>query len=314
MPTRPPSATLLNVTRPPDNWSCSPQVDSDRYADWDEVYSDNVMRLYRMMYVKVGNRPDAEDLTAEVFRATLRPLRLDASRSQVRGYLAATAQSALAAYWRPRIGAEATRIELAAALRFLDDPQTDSDAGARTERLLERLPERYRQILKLRFLDTLSVKEAAATMGVSVSGAKVLQYRVLRMAAQAKRVPATRQHMTSPQWDGVAGKRVVLTGGTNGIGLAAAEALAARGAQLAIVARDQTCGERAAARGSCRRPGAESHRGPAVGRPDFAGRGPPVGGLHRRPVPRGGRPCQQCGCHVQHRPAHWRRHRADLGS
>ena len=54
--------------------------------------------------------------------------------------------------------------------------------------------------------------------------------------------------MTSPQWDGVAGKRVVLTGGTNGIGLAAAEALAARGAQLAIVARDQARGEQAAVR------------------------------------------------------------------
>ena len=54
--------------------------------------------------------------------------------------------------------------------------------------------------------------------------------------------------MTSPQWDGVAGKRVVLTGGTNGIGLAAAEALAARGALLAIVARDQVRGEQAAGR------------------------------------------------------------------
>jgi RNA polymerase sigma factor (sigma-70 family) len=186
----PPSATLLSVTRPPDNWSsCSPQVDNDRYADWDEIYSDNVARLYRMMYTKVGNRPDAEDLTAEVFRATLRPLRLGASRPEVRGYLAATAQSTLAAYWRRRIGAEATRIELAAALRFLDDPATDSDAGAQAQRVLERLPERYRQILKLRFLDTLSIKEAAATMGVSASSAKVLQYRALRMAAKTNPSP-----------------------------------------------------------------------------------------------------------------------------
>jgi len=29
--------------------------------------------------------------------------------------------------------------------------------------------------------------------------------------------------MSSPRWDGVAGKRVVITGATNGIGLAAAE-------------------------------------------------------------------------------------------
>jgi NAD(P)-dependent dehydrogenase (short-subunit alcohol dehydrogenase family) len=39
-------------------------------------------------------------------------------------------------------------------------------------------------------------------------------------------------------WGGVRGKRVLITGATNGIGLAAAEELARRGAVLAIVARD----------------------------------------------------------------------------
>jgi len=39
------------------------------------------------------------------------------------------------------------------------------------------------------------------------------------------------------EWTGVAGKRVIITGATNGIGLAAARELARRGAQLSIVAR-----------------------------------------------------------------------------
>ena len=39
------------------------------------------------------------------------------------------------------------------------------------------------------------------------------------------------------EWGGVRGKRVLITGATNGIGLAAAEELARRGASLAIVAR-----------------------------------------------------------------------------
>src|SRR5262252_6680772 len=38
-------------------------------------------------------------------------------------------------------------------------------------------------------------------------------------------------------WTGVAGKRVIITGATSGIGLAAAEELARRGAELTIVAR-----------------------------------------------------------------------------
>ena len=41
------------------------------------------------------------------------------------------------------------------------------------------------------------------------------------------------------EWTGVRGKRVLLTGATGGIGLAGAEELARRGAQLAIVARSR---------------------------------------------------------------------------
>jgi NAD(P)-dependent dehydrogenase (short-subunit alcohol dehydrogenase family) len=56
------------------------------------------------------------------------------------------------------------------------------------------------------------------------------------------------------EWGGVRGKRVLLTGATNGIGLAAAEELARRGASLAIVARDDakaaTAVERITAAGS----------------------------------------------------------------
>src|SRR6516165_8657827 len=43
--------------------------------------------------------------------------------------------------------------------------------------------------------------------------------------------------MSRQEWTGAGGKRVVLTGGTGGIGLAAARQLAALGAELTIVGR-----------------------------------------------------------------------------
>ena len=32
-------------------------VSDDTYADWEAVYRDNVDRIHRMMFAKVGNRP-----------------------------------------------------------------------------------------------------------------------------------------------------------------------------------------------------------------------------------------------------------------
>jgi len=161
-------------------------VDDDVYRDWESVYRDNVDRLYRLMYARVGNRADAEDLTSEVFSTALRPLRLSSSKGQVRAYLLVTAQTVLASHWRRRLGQPVTAIDPDTDIAYLTEPsavEVVSDAPARARKILQALPDRYRRILELRFLEACSIKEAARSMGISVSNAKVLQHRALRMAA-----------------------------------------------------------------------------------------------------------------------------------
>ena len=157
-------------------------VGHDRYESWDQVYVDNVTRLYRLMYAKVGNRVDAEDLTAEVFMAALGPLQVELSRGEVRVYLLATARTVLAGFWRRRLRLEVTSIEPdhEDAVPSASPP---SQAPDRAATILQRLPDRYRRILELRFLEAMSIKEAASAMDVSVANAKVLQHRALKLAA-----------------------------------------------------------------------------------------------------------------------------------
>jgi len=162
-------------------------VDGDTYTDWESVYRDNIDRLYRLMYARVGNRADAEDLTSEVFSTALPPLRLAASKGEVRSYLLATGRTVLAAHWRRRLGLPVTSIDPEADLEYLAGPSSPdglSDAPERTDKILRALPDRYRRILELRFLEACSIKETAQALNVSVANAKVLQHRALRMAAQ----------------------------------------------------------------------------------------------------------------------------------
>ncbi|MFI6048681.1 RNA polymerase sigma factor [Streptomyces violascens] len=167
-------------------------VRGEVYADWESVYRDNVSLVFRVMFSRVGNRMDAEDLTTEVFLAALGPLRTTATVPEVRAYLLATARTVLAAHWRRVLGHEVTTL----AADYLDElaerePSGQvSDAPQRARAILDALPERYRRILELRFLEARSVKEAAAELGVSVTHAKVLQHRALRQAAARGAAPA----------------------------------------------------------------------------------------------------------------------------
>jgi RNA polymerase sigma factor (sigma-70 family) len=158
-------------------------VGPDTYTGWEAIYRDNVERIYRLMFAKVGNRSDAEDLTTEVFLAALGPLHVSASVGEVRAYLLATARTVLAAHWRRAFGRQITALDDDRIEDVLIQAPTNDEATARARTIMATLPERYRRILQLRFLEAYSIKEAAAEMGVSVANAKVLQYRALRQAA-----------------------------------------------------------------------------------------------------------------------------------
>ncbi len=159
-------------------------VGPDTYPSWDAIYLDNVERLYRMLYGRVGNRADAEDLTAEVFQAALKPLRTSASVGEVRAYLLATARTVLASHWRRRYGIEITSIDVERDRAAVDEPPVVSDAPQRVRAVLAELPDRYARILQLRFLESCTLREAAHAMDITLGNAKVLQHRALRRAAQ----------------------------------------------------------------------------------------------------------------------------------
>jgi RNA polymerase sigma factor (sigma-70 family) len=159
--------------------------DGDTPLDWEHVYRDNVTSIYRLLYARVGNQADAEDLTSQVFLEALPRLRASASGGEIHKYLVATARTTLATYWRRRLGVQVTTID--DNLGSAEEDVACTDPLPRIHRVLARLPQNYRRILELRFLERCTVREAAASMGISAGNARVVQHRALRRAAELGR-------------------------------------------------------------------------------------------------------------------------------
>ncbi len=154
------------------------------YPDWESVYQDNVVGIYQLVFRRVGNAADAEELAADVLMQTLKTLRLPAPVNNVRSYLVKTARSVMADHWRSHYAAKAAALELEQLPAGAMVSPPNSESTDRAQRLLGLLPDHFRRILELRFLRGYSVREAANEMGVTESNARVLQFRALRKAAE----------------------------------------------------------------------------------------------------------------------------------
>jgi RNA polymerase sigma-70 factor (ECF subfamily) len=154
-------------------------------ARWEAIYRETAVMVYRFLYARVGNRPDAEDLTTQVYMRALPRLRLVAVIEEIRSYLLATARTVLADHWRKHYDVQVATIEdgMASTPAADLDPTSDDNGIRRANAVLARLPVNYRQVLEFRFLRGYSLRETADAMGVSVANAKVLQHRALRRAA-----------------------------------------------------------------------------------------------------------------------------------
>ena len=156
---------------------------------FEEVYAEHVIGVYRFVYARVGNRPDAEDLTAQVFVRAVEQLDTTRQPGQIAAWLYRVAQNAIADYWRafyrlPVVGVDHVAPGWEPAdVGARPEPARDDRAARRVEALLGSLPDRYRRVLELRFIQRLTVAETASAMGITSGNAKVLQYRALRKAA-----------------------------------------------------------------------------------------------------------------------------------
>jgi RNA polymerase sigma-70 factor (ECF subfamily) len=156
--------------------------------DLDQIIARYVDPVYRFLYRRVGNRDDAEDLTSEVFLKATRKLDRARAEVSVAAWLFTVARTVLADHWRRyyRAGTHVSldTVDLAEMPVEFGQAERSEQMDRRVATLLDRLPDRYRQALELRFLHGYSIQETAQEMAITLQNAKVLQHRALAKALQ----------------------------------------------------------------------------------------------------------------------------------
>jgi RNA polymerase sigma factor (sigma-70 family) len=157
-----------------------------------DAFQENATKIYAFIYSKVGNRAAAEDLTSQVFLKAVRWLAADRSADSIRSWLYATARTAVADYWREQ--SVRAQVPLADIENMLfqgsDGPAESRRTREWAHRVLAALPEREREVLRLRFLKGYSAAEVGQALGLTAGNVRVIQLRALQRAASMGLGPA----------------------------------------------------------------------------------------------------------------------------
>jgi RNA polymerase sigma-70 factor (ECF subfamily) len=148
------------------------QRDPSRFAG---LYEQNFYRVYAYIVRRVGDRHQAEDLTADVFREALAGI----GKFEWRGvpfaaWLMGIASRVVADHWT-RTGRET------------GNPAKDHETAVPTEiedstmlfQLVARLPDAQFRVIHMRFVEQKSIREIAQELGRSEGAVKQLQLRAI---------------------------------------------------------------------------------------------------------------------------------------
>jgi RNA polymerase sigma-70 factor (ECF subfamily) len=157
---------------------------TDRQA-FATLYRRHVDAVYGFAYRRCGSREVAEEATSATFERALRSIgSFEWRDAGVRPWLLRIASNEVAEVFRSRSrlhgarGQMAVRAMAAEGTGEIELPGTIDVAGLHAA--LDRLPERYRAVISLRYLAGLGAGEAAAEMGCSNAVLAVTLHRALK--------------------------------------------------------------------------------------------------------------------------------------
>jgi len=148
-----------------------------------QLYEEHFDRIYRYVYLKVGNQAEAEDLTQEVFVKALEAIGSYKWRnSPFASWLFRIAHNRVVDYFRKQGKVEKVVLEDDITLVSESNPALTAERQLEIEELInkvKKLPPAQREVISLRFGAELSTAEVAKVLGKNTGTVKALQYNAI---------------------------------------------------------------------------------------------------------------------------------------
>lgn len=162
-------------------------------AAFAEIYDAYVDTMYRFVFFKVGSRPDAEDLTSEIFLKVWKYLQEESHSVQsIRALLYTVARNAVVDLYRSRAREKTESLAGVETLSITTDVRQELDAKDEVQKLIRDirlLKQEYQEVLLLRFVEELSLREVARVIGKRPTNVRVMIHRALKKLEQMQTAP-----------------------------------------------------------------------------------------------------------------------------
>ena len=166
--------------------------------------------IFRMVYYRTRSRPDAEDLTQEIFLQAFRNLQRLKNEERFKSWLFSIAVNRVRDYYRKKKlrAFFMTSIESEENAGRTPVQEDDSSAGAlqrvirkdfwkQVNMLLDKMPRMEREVFTLRFMDQLSIREVSQALKKNESTVKTHLYRGIQKLRKEASMRDFLQEVTS---------------------------------------------------------------------------------------------------------------------
>lgn len=162
---------------------------STKETDFLKAYDAHAAAILRHIFFRVNDRDLAEDLLSETFTKTWQYLREGGETKNIKSFLYRVADNLVIDHYRKRSRTNVSLDTLPELSEVIGEDHRDAqvgrlDAAALVQKHLETLPEEYRRMLVLRYVDELEVSEIREVTGKSAPAVYTAIHRALKALKQ----------------------------------------------------------------------------------------------------------------------------------